>query len=320
MLNFKYKILIALFVFGSIGISQTLIPFDDSSAIWNVATTHPNGNMQNPNFVQTNTKIYGFKGDTTINSALWRRLFCTNDTNFNTSIHLRRVGYIRQVSKWVLFIDTLSNLDTLYNFNLHVGDSIKYNICVQHPYIFVSSIDSLHIGSNYYKRFSFSEPLNCPNSFSYLKEVWIENIGSLHNPLNSLNPHITSEEYPDTMNLTCYKQTDTVVWHNSNYNDCVVNIVLSLGKTINEKIKITLYPNPSSGILYANIEVQNAGAVLLQVQDMNGRLLYQQNYGTNAGSNTYKIDISSLDAGIYFVSLSDADGAPIKQDKIVLYK
>ncbi|MBS1647669.1 MAG: T9SS type A sorting domain-containing protein [Bacteroidetes bacterium] len=53
---------------------------------------------------------------------------------------------------------------------------------------------------------------------------------------------------------------------------------------------------------------------------MNGRLLYQQNYGANAGSNTYKIDISSLDAGIYFVSLSDADGASIKQDKIVLYQ
>ena len=62
------------FVFG-----QTTISFVDPNASWNVARTYPNANPQNPNFVETTTKVYGYIGDTLIGNDLWSKIHFTPD-------------------------------------------------------------------------------------------------------------------------------------------------------------------------------------------------------------------------------------------------
>ena len=68
---------ILLIVFSNLVFGQNAISFVDSNATWNVAKTYPNGNIQNPNFAATETKIYGCKGDTLIKGVPWARMFFT---------------------------------------------------------------------------------------------------------------------------------------------------------------------------------------------------------------------------------------------------
>lgn len=85
-------------------------------------------------------------------------------------------------------------------------------------------------------------------------------------------------------------------------------------------VKAGIYPNPTTGNLYVNIEAQNSGGMMLQISDMNGRLLLRQNYNAETGVNSYKVDMTGFEPGVYFVNITDVDGAPIKQDKLILTK
>ena len=144
------KSLILLLIISAKCFGQSSIHFVDSAATWNVAKSYPAGNIQNPDFISTVTKIYGFKGDTLIGSELWNKMFCTTDSAF--SLNLIYSGNLREENGIVLFMDTTDNIDTLYNFNLQLGDSVKYNFYgIGSYYIYISNIDSIIIDGNYYQ-------------------------------------------------------------------------------------------------------------------------------------------------------------------------
>lgn len=70
---------------------------------------------------------------------------------------------------------------------------------------------------------------------------------------------------------------------------------------------ITLYPNPTTGIVYLNSDIQPVKEV--QVFDMTGKMLFRQ-YG---GDNNFSIDLSAYDAGIYILSITTATGVETKK-------
>ncbi|MCX6257795.1 MAG: T9SS type A sorting domain-containing protein [Bacteroidia bacterium] len=291
------KILIFLLLIISVNcLGQSSISFVDTNATWNVAKTFPAATQQYPDFVSTLTKIYGYKGDTLINGVLWSKMYFTPDSDFSASSNLTKAGYLRTANNLVFYMDTLFNQDTIYNFNLHSGDSVKYDIGEAYSYLFVTNLDSIIIDGNYHKRFFFSEPIM---GFSILKEIWIEGIGSVHGPLFPANPVLFSTEIPDSLFLTCYKINDTVFWNNQNYNDCYINIVLSIHEFRETSGNIFLFPNPFSTETTLQTD-KFLNDATLTIYNSTGQQVKQIN---NISGQTITLHRDNLPCGLYFIRL-----------------
>ncbi|MDZ7777868.1 MAG: hypothetical protein U5L09_20765 [Bacteroidales bacterium] len=100
----KKQLIIFLTFSTMIGFSQNSINFVDPNATWNVASTYPNANPENPDFVETTTTVYGFIGDTLIGSELWLKFYSTLDSNFMNDFTY--LGNFREENGFVFFMDT----------------------------------------------------------------------------------------------------------------------------------------------------------------------------------------------------------------------
>jgi len=273
----------------AIGYTQDPLVFINQDATWNVARTYPDGNQDNPSFVATTTTVYGFSGDTLIDDELWDKFYFTSDSNF--VVGLTYVGCMQEAGGIVVFMDTTNVVDTLYNFNLDVGDSVFYDFGIVGIYLKIETIDSIEIDGQSFKRFYFDEPIL---GFVDINEIWIQGIGSVHGPLFPAYPKAFAQEYPDSLILTCFKIENQVIWDNPNYDACYINIVLSVDELHISNFKI--YPNPAQNQLFITSE---SGIKINEVNIYNQlgqNVLHQNHYD---GS----VDVSSLMPGIYFVEV-----------------
>jgi hypothetical protein len=85
-------------------------------------------------------------------------------------------------------------------------------------------------------------------------------------------------------------------------------------------IKLGIFPNPTTGDLYLNLSAQNAGNIIVNITDVNGRILFNNTFTANVGANSFKLDLSALQNGVYAISVLDDAGNIIKHDKIILTK
>jgi len=122
----KTTILLSMFLIPSILLGQAINHFDDIDSKWNVAKTYPAANQQNPDFVATTTTVYGFQGDTLIDNELWFKFYSTSDSMFQSDLLYH--GLLRVENNKVFYLDTLNQLDALYDFSLNVGDSVLYDL------------------------------------------------------------------------------------------------------------------------------------------------------------------------------------------------
>ena len=67
--------------------------------------------------------------------------------------------------------------------------------------------------------------------------------------------------------------------------------------------KITLFPNPTSGVFEINMDAQ-VQDVDVELYDSNGRIVYKDKFNSSS-INSQKIDISSLSNGIYFIRIKN---------------
>ncbi|MBM3456032.1 MAG: T9SS type A sorting domain-containing protein [Bacteroidetes bacterium] len=294
----KTNILLTILTFPIFVFGQVTNHFDNLDTKWNVAMTYPNGNIQNPNFVATTTTVYGFQGDTLLNSNLWFKLYSTSDSLFQNNLTFK--GFTRTDNNRVLFLDTLNQLDTLYDFNISIGDSILFNLYGQYPEkIPVINIDSIQINGQYYKRFHFAEP-TMVNAFDLLSEVWIEGIGSIHGPIFTNFPIKFSTEIPDSLILTCTQSNSQQYWQHPTYNSCYLNIVLGIDNK--SKIDLTFFPNPVQDIIKINlIKTENYE---INVFNSAGQKLIQK----IISSDFVTIDLTTLNDGIYFITVDSKNG------------
>jgi hypothetical protein len=277
-----------------ITLGQNQIRFDNSGAMWTVAKTYPHANLQNPNFIETSTKVLGYNGDTLIGSDQWVKMYKSSDSNFLSNLAYQ--GNIRETNGIVAYMDTNNYVHTLYRFNLQVGDSVLYNFESGDYYLKVESIDSIVINGAYYKRFHFQEAWFPP---LYLKEVWIEEIGSIHGPLFPANPKFFETESPDSAYLTCFMFNNSTLWNNPNYAQCYINIILGTENLTKSEIKI--FPNPVNNHLSVEFPDYLKDRPDILINDLQGRIIKcpYENY-----LNTVEINVSSLDKGIYFMQIN----------------
>jgi len=287
--------------------AQSPASLDYASARWNVATTYPNGNLQNPYFIETVTKVYGIDGNTLMNGNQWGDLYVTADPEFLQN--MTYLGLLREDSGFAIYSDTNNVIDTIYNFNLHVGDSVAYDFGNGDNYIHILNIDTILIDGNIHKRFHFSEPTG-PNAFTMLYEVWIEGIGSVHGVLFPLHPVVFSNEFPDSMILTCFKASDTVYYMNPFASDCYISIVLSTDETVNNDECFQLYPNPANDIVNLVIPANKGNEFMLSIFDIRGELVMKKLIQTGV---PLRFGDAELKKGIYIVKLESESGFYVKR-------
>lgn len=69
----------------------------------------------------------------------------------------------------------------------------------------------------------------------------------------------------------------------------------------------TIAPNPVSDRATIKMQLDAASDVVLQVTDLSGRLVGQQNYGLQSGVTTLSYDVTTLDNGIYIFNIVAGD-------------
>jgi hypothetical protein len=302
--DMKTTFLLSIFLLPSVLLGQVINHFDNIDSKWNVAKTYPAANQQNPNFVATTTTIYGFQGDTLINSEQWFKLYSTSDSLFQSNLLYR--GLLREENDKVFYLDTLNQLDTLYDFSLNVGDSVLFDLYGMFPeWLQVVNVDSVQISGDYYRRLKFAEPTM--NAFDELNEIWIEGIGSIHGPLFPNFPVKFSQEMPDSMLVTCTFSNNQQVWQHQSYPSCYVNIVLSVDQL--EPLDFKIYPNPFTD----RIHIENFGLHQYELTLLNS--LGQTVKRTQVNGDNQIIDLTELKAGIYFLSINN--GLNAKTIKII---
>ncbi|MEO7081517.1 MAG: T9SS type A sorting domain-containing protein [Flavobacteriales bacterium] len=65
--------------------------------------------------------------------------------------------------------------------------------------------------------------------------------------------------------------------------------------------QMTLYPNPVDNILYLQPELAQGGELTMQLYDMNGRLIVDQEVRLSSGTERQEIQMASLAEGSYFL-------------------
>lgn len=74
-------------------------------------------------------------------------------------------------------------------------------------------------------------------------------------------------------------------------------------------INFMLTPNPADDLLSINMDITKAMDVKLSIVNIAGQIVYQdQLYNLVEGTSSQKIDISSLEAGLYLLNLSNENG------------
>ncbi|HCY00604.1 MAG TPA: hypothetical protein DG754_10735 [Bacteroidales bacterium] len=210
----------------------------------------------------------------------WHKLLESWDENYST---WSTKGYIRENNKMVFYQDKeFSGIDTLYNFNLEVGDTI-FN---EYDYLYVENISSEFFCGKYRKTYTIG-------GYSGLK--YYEGIGSQYGLLEPHYYFIIGE----VRNLVCYYKNKEMLYLNPAYDDCYFNNVSSINaSTENDKYKI--YPNPSNGFLILEIAdyIPNSEYELM-LFNSSGSIL--RNFKINSAHT--RINTSLLSKGFYLYSL-----------------
>ncbi len=294
------KLLFFVFIFYvSFSKAQTNVyhPFPDSNAVWNETYGYLDQSDPYLNWIY-NPHIYFIAGDTIISNKHYQRVLSSGYENHVMGnccyYYSKYVGAIRQdsIHKKVYYCNAYSTDTLLYDFNLQIGDTlpISYINNNNQGKNFVSSIDSILIGTSYRKQYHISNyDVNIDSNYVYL----IEGIGSTFGLIYQLTP-----PFENGNTLNCFGQNNVTLYTNPNGNcDLTLNI-----KTLNvQNSSFQIFPNPNNGSF--TIEPSNSTKQTLQIFDINGKMLLSQPI---TGKTT--IDVTNLAEGVYNLSLLSNEG------------
>lgn len=85
----------------------------------------------------------------------------------------------------------------------------------------------------------------------------------------------------------------------------------------NDKLKITAYPNPVSSVVRVMVETSETKPVVLELVDLNGRLLQRKHLTTGLNKNTVEFRMSTYIGGSYYMMVRDMNGTIISTIKLV---
>jgi len=299
-------LIIAFLVFissESIPQTSTYHPMPDSNASWNVWWYDVDCDLINTYWERFS---YVISGDTVINSFNYHiiskpyiqvtgcSLSMGPSVNYN---HEGFIGFIRQdtINKMVYIIPRNSSTEQiLYNFNLHVNDSlIGY---ANHDCLWtktILSIDSFLVGANYRKRWNLS-------GYSI-----IEGIGSTLGLLDFCNYTLSPSNH-----LGCFSENGQILFNDGMLPTC--ETITSLDKTFPEATSGRIFPNPfHSRAVFESTNIQKTS--VLNIYDVYGDCVRSQ----KINSEREELFKENLPIGIYFYQLT-SDGNKQASGKFII--
>jgi hypothetical protein len=182
----------------------------------------------------------------------------------------------------------------LYNFNANIGDTIVYPF-LDSLSIFITSIDSILIQTNYRKKFNYNiSSWGNSSSCSHfgVGYNYVEGIGDISTGLFSL--YISYFENAESLN--CFEDNQVTF---SNNGGCVTTGL----KEYVDKNDLKIYPNPTSNKLY--VELEHPTRTKVSLFDITGKEVYS----TIINQATSTIDVSSFKSGLYLVKVVNENGS-----------
>ena len=86
--------------------------------------------------------------------------------------------------------------------------------------------------------------------------------------------------------------------------------------SINGADAFNIYPNPNNGKFVLEISSLQDQRVSLDILAVDGKKVYEKNYGKIQGQTTEQIDLSNMPSGIYLVKLMMGD--EINTQKLII--
>lgn len=287
----------------SLGQSQTFKGFPTANARW----------IENQLDIYSSAilgqKEYVICGDTTIYGTTYHKI-CNE---FNDYYFCFRNDTINQQIKVVERFTTVERL--WFDFSLNVGDTVNYflpfNLSNVAQTFFVINVDSIIIGSTYYKRIKLSSDLSQTSGYA----LWIDHFGDIGNLggfFGSDQDNVT-DVMGQTLSMHCIKY-DTINYAinigNDIYESSTPCINQFSGIVKPQLQKIELYPNPTTTQI--NFKGVNSSSNLIIYNSFGQAVINKQ-----INANSTPTNISNLPSGIYYVTLQNTNNEVIFKQKMV---
>ncbi len=252
---------------------------------------------------------YFVNGDTTVNSKSYFKVYKSSPI-YNGLYRLLREDTVNEIiyesKDWGL------TEDTLYDFNLNVGDTLPAwkNNSNKSLKEYVKKVDSILIGKSYRRMLVVT---NIADS-AMQSDSLIEGIGSSHGLLESYVWGVGEERNL----LICFEENDTTVYPYLNYN-CSVPLAVP---TIEEPYKATsVFPNPNKGIFtitFSHSELVSASQPIVEIYNVLGQKVMGEILRSAQDDNL--INLTNQPDGVYFYRVLKEDFSVIGEGKVVIQK
>ena len=287
----SYYILTIIHLFGVTLFAQGYSYFPNSNANWNQRQTYNDGTQ-----IIDNLFTVFIDNDTLINGISYHKLYVTGIENkytitwsfvSSTSYTHQYYTSFREDSLKHIYTNDFGNESLLYDFNLKLYDTLNY---LAYQYIlvegtYVSSIDSVQVGSKYRMRYHLTAP-DVASDYITL----IEGIGSSYGLLNLSAPQF---EQPKT--LLCFRSNEgDYILDSLNCNSVGLNEIF-----FNDQTRV--FPNPSTGQINIKIIGNKTPNLSIEIYNILGNKIFSDKI------NTYNNEILQLPIvlpkGIFYLCL-----------------
>ena len=109
--------------------------------------------------------------------------------------------------------------------------------------------------------------------------------------------YIGSEVKLKFVNITGYG--NSLYLDNINFHEDPLGLI----ENVNNEISYSVFPNPGSGLFNLNVAAVKNATVDILVRDVKGSLVMERNAALTTGLNSYTLDLTSKDKGIYFMEI-----------------
>lgn len=291
-------LIVLLMLLQSLSFGQAYLPIVTEDAEWTVLKLTIDTQDPTPPYPSDTSYVRTWiAGDTTIADMDFKKVF---SREFLPGDNIPKYqGAIReenQIVTWVPSGQNISRLDTLYNFNLTIGDTVAYYSVMSPFYHYVHSIDTIVLEDgvprkkmNIYTRGEYSDP-----DIGNLIDTWVEGLGELEHGL--VYPFCETFNHRCLDGLICFKKEDSIIYE---YFPLACSITTATHSSVTN-IKFNVSPNPFLDIIKINPLSQNNVTVI--IHDLLGRQVFQREYDfINDGG--IELDLHTLAKGAYILTI-----------------
>lgn len=314
-LNHRVMLYRLLNVFSFLVISNILLsqeyPIPAIGSEWNNTVMDLQSTMGN----ETTARLE-VAGDTIIGSLLYSKLITSwevgysqnGDCEFTSSgiggVKIDRYeGAIRTDENYrVRFIPNgETEVITLYDFSLTVGDSILLSEVNNPYYAYAIKVDTVLIGKSKRKRVTVQ-------GMYEIEDIWIEGIGSLYGLLTPVFRFWESHSYE----LHCYEENNITLY--SSQPTCTRCDIVTATEYRNLHEKVSIFPLPITGQSIVKWPVRiNPKRII--IYDLCGRKIYSKSINN---IDNITIDKQDIEQGVLILELIGVSGIRYRDQIIVL--